>query len=474
MAFTDDFGVVGAPADNFDCDATGGWTALSGTDPGGTFQAATIALNTIQPLTGTGCLSIKSGNATAGLRGYFQDVSAGSRFRIDQVTLNVWFNYAKGKGAQILTSTSGAVRLRLYFGGTTDWAEYNLTDTGNDELNFGWQVLQCSGRNLNGGAVSGTWVNTASNWERDIFRVAIIFDVLNPNDAGADPGLLVDTFFVGNQITVSEGTTGGVPASLDDLVGYQEIGGTRANFPLGLVNVDGPNVILRSSLRIGNGSNGTNNEGYLQFLSNNLLFNQWSAQVKHNITVTNFSQLDFGEGEPVTGVLGTRTAAVRGCQVVMPSDREDEVSTTLPAASDVTVENGGILNANNTKFFRWRDLFFGAASDTSSEVNLANVIFDSCETAYFRSNTLNLTNIEIYNNAQNDRNHCAEMIVTPTSCNDLLVHDCNEGIHFRATLDLPTYRAQDNTVYDLAVLEGVTVELGDSFFDPDKILRLAS
>ena len=196
--------------------------------------------------------------------------------------------------------------------------------------------------------------------------------------------------------------------------------------------------------------------------------------MKHNITVKNFAQLDFGEGETVTGVLGNSVAAVRGCQVVMPSDREDEISTTLPAASDISVENGGEFNAYNTKFFRWRDIFLGAASDTSSTVELVNVIFDSCETVYFRANTLDLATIEIYNNAQNDRNHCAEMIVTPDSCNDLLVHDCNEGIHFRAAIDLPTYRAQDNSVYDCAVLEAVTVDLSDSFFDPDKILRLAS
>ncbi|MDJ0952481.1 MAG: hypothetical protein QNJ81_02260 [Acidimicrobiia bacterium] len=474
MAFTDDFAQAGAAADNFDCDATGGWTALTGTDPGGTFQAATIALNTIQPLEGTGCLSIKSGNATAGLRGYYQDVTAGSRFIITQTTLNVWFNYAKGKGAQILTSTSGAVRLRLYFGGTVDWAEYNLTEAGNDSLNFGWQVLQCSGRNLNGGAVSGTWVNTASNWDREIHRVAIVFDVLNPNDAGADPGLLVDMFFTGNKIVVSEGTTGGTPATFQDLVDYQKIGGTRTGFPLGLVNLDGVFATLRCGLDIGNGTDGLNNEGYLQVGETFLLFNQWSAQVKHNIVVKNFAQLDFGEGESVIGVDGTNVAAVRGCQVVMPTDREDEVSTTLPAASDVSVENGGILNAYNTKFFRWRDIFLGAASDTSSTVELINVIFDSCETVYFRANTLDLANIEIYNNAQNDRNHCGEMIVSPDSCSDLLVHDCNEGIHFRATLTIPTYRAQDNTVYDLAILEGDTATLVDSFFDPDKILRLAA
>lgn len=470
MAFTDDFVHVGAAGDNFNCDSTTGWTAFTG----GSFQAATIALNTIQPLSGTGCLSIKSGSATAGDRGYFRDVSAGSRFKITEQTLNVWFNYAKGKGAQILSSTADAVRIRLFFGGTTDWAEYRLTTNGNDELRFGWQVLQCSGRNLNGGAVSGSWVNTPSNWDRDIFRVGIIFNVQNANDAAADPGLLVDSFFVGTKIVVSEGTTGGTPTTLNDLLAYQRQGGTRSGFPLGLVELDGVFATLRCGLDIGNGSNGTNNEGYLRLTDTFLLFNQWSAQVKHNITVKNFSQLDFGEGESITGVNGVNTVSVRGCQVVMPTDREDEISTSLPAASDIIVENGGILRAYNTKFFRWRDIFLGAASDTLSEVELGSVIFDSCETVYFRANTLDMAGVEVYNNAQNDRDWCAEMIVSPDSNTDFLAHDVDEGIHFRATLTMANYRAQDNVQYDLAILEGQTVTLVDSFFDPDKILRLAS
>lgn len=194
----------------------------------------------------------------------------------------------------------------------------------------------------------------------------------------------------------------------------------------------------------------------------------------------NFSQLDFGEGESVVGIQGTNTVAVRGCQVVMPTDREDHISTTLPAASDISCENGGTFKAFNSKFFRWRDIFLGAASDTGSTVELNDVRFDTCETIYFRANTLDMAGlIEIYNNAANDRDHCAEMIVSPNSCEDLLVHDCIQAVHFRATLTLTNYRAQDvnkagGTNYDLAILEGNTVTLVDSVFDPDAILRLAA
>ena len=473
MAFTDDFAIVGDAGDDFDCEATTGWNTA------GSPQSINLALNT-DSVQGTNAVAIRCGNTTAGVRTCYHDIGAGSRFVITQGTLNFWFRYSKGKGAAYLTATGTAVVVRLYFGGTTDWADYQLTKTGDTELRFGYQVLQISGRNLNGGGVSGTWANTPSNWDREIHRVQLRLDFASTNDSGtADPALLMDCWYFGSKIVVSEGTVGGSPTDLQALFDYAKFGGTRSNFPLGLVDLDEVFATLRCGLDIGNGSDGLNNEGYLSLTSAFLLFNQWSAQVKHNIVVENFSQLDFGEGEQVVGIQGTNTVAVRGCQVVMPTDREDHISTTLPAASDIEVKNGGTLRAFNSKFFRWRDIFFGAASDTGSTVELNAAIFDSCETIYFRSNTLDITQVEIYNNAANDRDHCAEMIVSPDSCADLLVHDCIQGIHFRATLTCPTYRAQDvnksgGTNYDLAVLEGETVTLVDSVFDPDAILRLAS
>ena len=474
MAFTDDFAIVGGAGDDFDCEATTGWNTS------GSPQSINLALNT-DAVQGTNAVAIRCGNTTAGVRTCYHDIGAGNRFIITQGTLNFWFRYSKGKGAAYLTATGTAVVVRLYFGGTTDWADYQLTSTGDEELRFGYQVLQISGRNLNGGGVSGTWANTPSNWDREIHRVQLRLDFASTNDSStADPALLMDAWFFGTKIVVSEGTTGGTPATLTDLFDYAKFGGTRAGFPLGLVDLDQVFATIRCGLDIGNGSDGLNNEGYLQATSAFLLFNQWSAQVKHNIVVKNFSQLDFGEGEVVVGIGGNNTVAVRGCQVVMPTDREDHISTTLPAASDISVENGGTFKAFNSKFFRWRDIFLGAASDTSSVVELNAAIFDTCETIYFRANTLDMAGlIEIYNNAANDRDHCGEMIVSPDSNEDLLVHDCIQGIHFRATVTMPNYRAQDvnkagGTNYDLAILEGDTVTLVDSVFDPDAILRLAA
>ncbi len=472
MTFSDDFDIVGGTGDDFDCEALTGWNTT------GTPQAVNLALNT-DSVEGTNAIAIRCDNTTVGVRAIYHDIGSGDRFKITDGTLNFWFRYSKGKGDAYLTATGTAVVIRLYFGGTTDWADYRCTTNGDTELRFGYQVLQVSGRNLNGGSTSGAWSNTASNWTRDIHRIQLRLDFATTNNSTTeDPAMLMDAWFYGTKVIVSEGTVGGTPTTLQDLVDYAEFGGTRSGFPLGLVEIDGVFAVVRCGIDVGNGSDGLNNEGYLQITDTSLLFNQWSAQVKHNIVVKNFSQLDFGEGESVTGVAGTTTVAVRGCQINMPSDREDEISTTLPAASDVTVENGGTLKVYDSKFFRWRDIFLGAASDTSSTVELISVRFDTCETVYFRANTLDMAGlIEIYNNAANDRDHCAEMIVSPDSCEDLLVHDCIQGIHFRDTLTLTNYRAQDidksgGTNYDLAILEGEAVTLVDSFFDETAILRL--
>ena len=173
-----------------------------------------------------------------------------------------------------------------------------------------------------------------------------------------------------------------------------------------------------------------------------------------------------GTGLPVPRHRHVRHYPVRGCQVVLPPDRR----------SDITVENGGTLRAFNTKFFLWRDLFLGAASDTGSTVELRGVAIDSCNVVYFRATNLDLQDIEIYNNANLGATapQCAEIIVSPDTCSNFLVHDCNQGMHFRADVTMTEYRAQDNTNDDLAVLDGFEATLVDSFFDNTKIGRLTT
>lgn len=444
MAYSDDYAIIGAAADNFDCDVVTGWLA------GGT--AVTPILTNTDNRGGTASIEMRG---TAGLATYEQDVTAGSRFVITSGTLNVWFRYSKGKGAAYLGDGSTLV-IRLYFGGTTDWADYRPLDNADEDLLFGWNLLQVSGKNLNGGSTSGTWSNTDSNWDREIHRVQLRLDLQNANDKDSeDAPLLMDSWFYGTKIIVSEGTPA-APVSIEDVETYSNDDTVNHNssgtFPLGLVNVDNVFVDLKCGIDVGNGLDGLNNEGNLVIDGKYIAFNQWSEEVPQPITVTNFSSLDFGAVDAGTD----GNYPVRGCQLVMPASRPN----------DITVESGGTLKIFDTKIFRFRDIFL----DSGSTAELRGVAVDSCNILYLDATNLDLADIEIYNNTGGAQ--CAEITVSPDSCSNFLVHDCAQGMHFRATLTMTEYLAQDNTGNDLAVLDGFEATLVDSFFDNTKIGRL--
>ena len=114
----------------------------------------------------------------------------------------------------------------------------------------------------------------------------------------------------------------------------------------------------------------------------------------------------------------------------------------------------------------------GGSTDNDSYIQLVATDVDSCESIYFRSSNMDLDDVEIYNNSILINNQCGEMSKEPTKNAIMLVHDCNEGIHFRETLKIDEYIAQDNTNYDLAILEGDTVTIVNGTFDETKIKRV--
>ena len=447
MAYSDDYAIIGGATQSFDCETTTGWT------PGGTAVTGADFITNSDNRGGTASVEMRG---TAGLATWFQNVGTADvdRFKIQEGTLNVWFRYSKGKGASYLGDGSTVV-IRLYFGGTTDFADYRPLDNADEDLDFGWNLLQISGRTLNGGSIN--FVDNDTNWDRFIHRVEMRLNLQNANDkASEDAPILMDSWFFGTKIIVSEGTPG-VPVSIEDVETYSNDdtathGGDA--FPLGLVDVDDVFVNLRCGIDVGNGSDGANNEGNLVIGSKFLLFNQWSPQAKQPLTVTNFSTLQYGAVD--AGADGNYP--VRGCQIVMPPGRPN----------DITVESGGTLKLFNSKIFRFRDIFL----DSGSIVELRGVAIDSCNIVYFDAATLDLQDIEIYNNTGGAQ--CAEMTVSPDSCSNFLVHDCAQGMHFRATLTMEEYLAQDNIGNDFAVLDGSAVTLVSSFFDKTKIGRLTS
>lgn len=454
MAITDDFNFIGAAADNFDCDVVTGWTQ------GGNGNA--VAVDATGGVDGGACLNLVASNP--GECTWYHDVTAGSRFKITEKVLNMWFYYLKGKNTTPFIGTGdNAIVIRLYFGGTAKWADYYVAPGGDNVLSFGWQPFTISGKNLNGGVLGGTH-NDGTDWELEIQRVMLVCQFTEDNDAGGvasnspETPLRMDNWEVGTKLIVSNGTPS-VPIGFGDLVSYSN-GTGRTNGPLGVVQAIDTFVNIKCAIDVGNGSDGTNNEGNIADDGKFILFNQTSLEVKANLTVKNFSSLVLGTKE--VGVDGNY--AVSGCQIVQPASR----------FADISVENGGILRLFDCKVFRWRDIFLGAASDTGSIVELNRVQFDTCETVYFRATTLNLQDIEIYNNAANDRNQCAEMSVEPDSCANFLVHDCAEGMHFRDTLTIDGYFAQDNDGPDLGILSNEIVTIVNGFFTETNLVEVTS
>ncbi len=450
MAYTNDYSLIN------NCQTIGDWTAV------GTFAVA-AELDTTNHIEGTGCIGMRCDETSftsPQTCGWRYTLTAGQRFSIMDEDLLCWFYYVKGKGQQFLTDNNGAVTIRVYFGtGQAKWADYRPTVDGevakDSTLRFGWQTLIMSGKNMNGGSVGGTH-NNGTDWDLDVYDVEIRLEFNDYNTTDQQdprPALLMDYWRSGTKIVVSEGTVA-VPVDFSGLQSYSDTN------TLGVVNIVGRFVSLRCGLDIGNGSDGANNEGNLVDAGKFILFDQESLEVKHNLVVENYSKFQLGTLE--VGTDGSYP--VDGCQFVLTAGRY----------SDIDVKPGGIFNLYDTKLYQWRYIYCGNGNTGQQAIDLRTVDVDSCETIYLRQTNITLDIVEVHDNSAQINNHCGEVTQTPTSSKQVNVHDCNEGFHFRASVSFEEYIAGDNTNYDLAVLEGATVDLLNSVFSPTKLKRLAA
>jgi len=436
--FSDDYSIVGASSDNFNCDSTGGW---------GTGGNATSLATNSDRVEGSYSLELTASNS--GDSYWYHDISSGYRFKITEKDLHFWFKYVKGKGANFLVQNSTAVVVRLYFGGTTKYADYRCTSEGDIELKFGWQLLSCSGTNLRGGSVGGGH-NGGSDYDLDIYRIELHLNFANKNDTP----LAMDCWFVGTKIVVTNGTTSS-PCTPEDIVSYSDT--DRSAFPLGLAKLNGKLFDLKSGLDIGNGSDGAGNEGVFKITSSFFLLNQLSEEVKHHITVKNYSQFQSGEIE--TG--SDDSYYVRGCKIVLPASRY----------SDFVVQNGGTCKLYATKLYRFRNIYLGALSDTGSTCEIHSVDFDSNECVYFRANTLNMSDVHIHDNPANIVNNACTFSVTPDSVSTVKIYRCPHGAYFDANVSVSDLTITDTTNYDIGIKDTYTVHILNSVFNANKLLR---
>ena len=438
MPYSNDYTAV------HNCDNTTGVTAPAG---------GTLTNNSTKQVEGTAAVEyVADGTGVKEIR--FSITS--TPFKIIEKDFLMWFYYVKGKSAQYLADAASALTIRLYFSATpgTIYADYYMG--GDKDLPFGWKTYVASGKNY---SALGAGHNNGTHWNDNVQHVGIMLNFQNSNaggTGGTDVPLLVDELRVGTKIVCASGTAV-TPETEQDLLTYSQDDGSRSPNarPLGVVEVNYNLVNLLCGLDVGDGTNA----GHLAIENKLVLFNQQSVEVEHPFRVRASSS--FVGGKLEAGV--DANYPVEPIQIVMASGR----------FADITIEDGGSFTLYDGKIFRWRNVYFGAAAADTGTIILQRVDVDSCETIYFRRTNTELLDVEIHDNPQNDRSQAVELSADPDKFENVLLHDCNQAIHIRASASVKGLVATDNTV-DIAVLEGVTLTAINSTFSTGKLQRLAS
>jgi len=407
---TDDYVIVGADSDNFDCDDTGDWQT------GGNAKDPTLSSNKIQ---GDYAFGLQTSDSDESW--WYHDISEGNRFKIVEKDLGVWFYYIKGKGDNFLVQNSSAVVMRLYFGGTDKYADYHLTEKGDLSLKFGWQMLMCSGTELNGGDVGGGH-DGDSDFYLDVHRIE--FRINADNTVDVDLGL--DAFFVGTTIEVQDGDENN-PVTMDDLMDYTF--NTRS-FPIGTVEVTKKLANIKSGLTI--------NGGYVSAENMYLLFNQMSSEVKHHVNIVDGT---FRIGKNENG------KAIDGCQIVKPEGKN----------ADFIVGSNGIIKCYNSKFYRWREVKFEGNGE------LIYVDFDNCD--LITINSVIGDQLSVHDSVNNVSEYAVEFSADTNNINDIIVYRNNNGIYFSNNCEVEKIRCLDNVNYDISIKDDVEVKLIDAIYD---------
>jgi len=409
----DNYVIAGAPGDNFDCDSTSGW------GKGGNANSPATQSNRIE-----GNYSLALQTSDSGISYWYHDISSDYRFKITEKDLGLWFFYIKGKGDNYLVQDSSAVVLRLYFGGTSKYADYHLTEKGDLSLDFGWQMLMCSGTELNGGSVGGGH-NGGSDFNLDIYRIEFRLNAANK----IDRNLGLDAIFIGTSLEIQDGTESD-PVTFYDLEDYTSY--SRNGFPIGTVKIDGKLVNIKSSIKI------TNN-GYLFEENKYLLFNQLSPEVKHHIKIEN-GTFKIGKLE--------NNKPVNGCQIVKPENKN----------ADIIVNSDGTFLCYNSKIYRWREIKLNGTCD------LNYVDFDNCDIVKFNSINNKIIDSTIHDSKNDISSYSCEIDKDLDKFENVYIYNNDNGVLINEDCLLEEVKIQDSNNYDLSVLDGKTVSLENSNF----------
>ena len=411
------------------CDSSAGFAVDQGT--------ATLAIGSTF-LEGTGALEITSGSSP-------QIIEVGANvtaFNIKQRNYIKWINYSKGKAAQFLTDAANALRLRCYFGGTnpasTPYAEWN--QGGNLTIPFGWSTIVASGTTAD---TLGNGHNGTTDYDLTVQRTSLILDQANNNSGGNDPPFITDYWHHGTRIEMTGGSLG-TPLDETDILAYD----AANNLGVVLQDRSQKGLITRCGIWAGDGTTA----GFLAFEGLGILNQQLSDEVEQVWRVRGNSGMRFGR----LTVGADSTYAEDGCQLDCPALRNP----------DFLVDDGADFQAYATRFFGWGKLEVGEVGGSAGNRVMRLCDIDACE-SFNRNQVGSYTEIELHDAAHRTQQHAGECYASPTA-SSALIHNNDEGVHYREDVTDENQIFDDQTTIDFRVLTNKRATLRSSEFDATK------
>lgn len=435
-----------------DCQATTGWTLLSGTSTGG-FGGHTFAATADYPPRES-TLMLEWGGDTGGPRGAYTDLGVGNEIDLDDDDLGAWFlAFEEFDGTTYLTldgTDPDAVVFRASSdaGFTTNYLEWNLAgDGGINRVQPTWNRFLVSGN------TADTTVGTPNR--NSIRSIGIITNQVGDNNAGfftSAPPHGMDWYTFGSIIRVT-GTDGGSPWTFARIFEVLE-----EQLPFhGLVEKQENLYVINAGLQFGDGSATlTEFEDDSAFV----FIRQTSSQVKHDIRVK--GNTNFTLGKKTVGA--DRNYATGGVRIITEPFGDH--------SSDFIIEDEGATtpidcNLYGVKLEGWNNVEFGDGADADPDVEIIKLDCFNNGLVTFRSSDLVGDDIRIHSSDGSERDQ-ARILVAPTSLKNLRCFQALDALDIRVTATIEELFVGDYT--SLSALTGVTATLLNTRrFDANKL-----
>ena len=458
-----------------DCDAQG--TTLDWQNDTNNAQSAAgigageTGQNGVPPKQGTGSVEFHSATAisTVGIR----MINTVTAFDVRDVEVGCWFLNPKvgesGAGnPELLAEADDSIRLRLYSG--VNCVDYYQTQwrLGDGKWQGGWLYLRASGEAGSEDAIiNGVWTNTQA---AAVDRIGVTVKTQATNDNKNALEYQVDCAQTYDKIIVTgfaNPPTNTIPWTLADIYAEDlaDSGGNPDEW--GVVNNLENFYKFFCGLEFGDGTTVTEFEAANEFI----YLQHSSAAHKYDVTIKNNATVTLGVKN--TKVSPANTYAQDGVQVVATENGQFQLTTPSKCSPLFTVESGGVLRIYASLLQRFGTINLG--SNGTGEIE--KLFSDFYDNGVIEFRTTDMTVDECrYHTDSSDKDDVGIFYSVPDSLSRLRVFNCVDGLVFRINFNgtdfVQTYDAKGGTTYDVGILEGSTIDLVDSIFDPTKIVRV--